>query len=63
VDGGLLVAPISARRCRAAQRGHNALNQIYDLEIDRCTEQRQLTSGRLTIAQALALHHVLRAGV
>ena len=33
--------------------GNNALNQIYDLEIDRVNKpKRPLTSGRLTIAQA-----------
>ena len=33
--------------------GNNALNQIYDLEIDRVNKpKRPLTSGRLTVAQA-----------
>ena len=33
--------------------GNNALNQIYDLEIDRINKpKRPLTSGRLTVAQA-----------
>mgnify|MGYP003694674809 CR=1 FL=1 len=37
--------------------GNNALNQIYDLEIDRVNKpKRPLPSGRLTIAQALAVH-------
>ena len=37
--------------------GNNALNQIYDLEIDRVNKgRRPLPSGRLTIAQAWALH-------
>mgnify|MGYP003694674975 CR=1 FL=1 len=37
--------------------GNNALNQIYDLEIDRVNKpKRPLPSGRLTIAQALVVH-------
>ena len=39
---------------RRAQRGINALNQIYDLEIDRINKpKRPLPSGRLTIARGL----------
>jgi 4-hydroxybenzoate polyprenyltransferase len=51
---GLLVAPIvGAAMATLLNAGNNALNQIYDLEIDRVNKpKRPLTSGRLTIAQA-----------
>jgi 4-hydroxybenzoate polyprenyltransferase len=50
----LLVAPIAGAAMAALlNAGNNALNQIYDLEIDRVNKpKRPLTSGRLTIAQA-----------
>jgi 4-hydroxybenzoate polyprenyltransferase len=50
----LLVAPIvGAAMAALLNAGNNALNQIYDLEIDRVNKpKRPLTSGRLTIAQA-----------
>ena len=55
----------SARRWRRVlNAGNNALNQIYDLEIDRVNKpKRPLPSGALTIAQAWVLHRRhLRAG-
>jgi 4-hydroxybenzoate polyprenyltransferase len=50
----LLVAPILGSMMAALlNAGNNALNQIYDLEIDRINKpKRPLTSGRLTITQA-----------
>ena len=50
----LLVPPILGSLMAATlNAGNNALNQIYDLEIDRVNKPRRpLTSGRLTIAQA-----------
>jgi 4-hydroxybenzoate polyprenyltransferase len=50
----LLVPPILGSLMAALlNAGNNALNQIYDLEIDRVNKpKRPLTSGRLTIAQA-----------
>jgi 4-hydroxybenzoate polyprenyltransferase len=50
----LLVAPILGSIMAATlNAGNNALNQIYDLEIDRVNKpKRPLPSGRLTIAQA-----------
>jgi len=50
----LLVPPILGCLMAATlNAGNNALNQIYDLEIDRVNKPRRpLTSGRLTIAQA-----------
>jgi 4-hydroxybenzoate polyprenyltransferase len=49
----LLVAPfIGAAMAALLNAGNNALNQIYDLEIDRVNKpKRPLPSGRLTIAQ------------
>ena len=42
--------------------GNNALNQIYDLEIDRVNKpKRPLPSGRLTIAQVVVVHHITYA--
>jgi chlorophyll/bacteriochlorophyll a synthase len=51
---GLLVpAAIGAVMAAVFNAGNNALNQIYDLEIDRVNKgRRPLPSGRLTIAQA-----------
>jgi 4-hydroxybenzoate polyprenyltransferase len=53
-SASLLVAPIIGSAMAALlNAGNNALNQIYDLEIDRVNKpKRPLTSGRLTIAQA-----------
>lgn len=50
----LLVPPIlGALMAATLNAGNNALNQIYDLEIDRVNKpKRPLPSGRLTIAQA-----------
>ena len=50
----LLVPPlIGSAMAALLNAGNNALNQIYDLEIDRVNKpKRPLTSGRLTIAQA-----------
>ncbi len=50
----LLVAPVIGSVMAAVlNAGNNALNQIYDLEIDRVNKpKRPLPSGRLTIAQA-----------
>ena len=50
----LLAAPIVGSAMAALlNAGNNALNQIYDLEIDRVNKpKRPLPSGRLTIAQA-----------
>jgi chlorophyll/bacteriochlorophyll a synthase len=50
----LMVPPILGSLMAATlNAGNNALNQIYDLEIDRINKpKRPLPSGRLTIAQA-----------
>src|SRR5205814_5091386 len=50
---GLLVAPfIGAAMAALLNAGNNALNQIYDLEIDRVNKpKRPLPSGRLTVAE------------
>ena len=50
---GLLAAPIlGAAMAALLNAGNNALNQIYDLDIDRVNKpKRPLPSGRLTIAQ------------
>jgi len=52
----LLIPPlIGSLMAAVLNGGNNALNQIYDLEIDRVNKpKRPLTSGRLTIAQAWA---------
>ena len=49
----LLIAPfIGATMAALLNAGNNALNQIYDLDIDRVNKpKRPLPSGRLTIAQ------------
>jgi 4-hydroxybenzoate polyprenyltransferase len=49
----LLIAPLmGALMAALLNAGNNALNQIYDLEIDRVNKpKRPLPSGRLTIAQ------------
>jgi len=51
---GLLVAPlIGSVMAAVLNAGNNALNQIYDLEIDRVNKpKRPLPSGRLTIGAA-----------
>ena len=53
-SAALLIAPfIGSAMAAALNSGNNALNQIYDLEIDRVNKPtRPLPSGRLTIAQA-----------
>ena len=50
----LLVPPLLGSAMAALlNAGNNALNQIYDLEIDRVNKpKRPLTSGRLTVKQA-----------
>lgn len=50
----LVIYPlIGAAMAAVLNAGNNALNQIYDLEIDRINKpKRPLPSGRLTIAQA-----------
>jgi len=50
----LLIAPLlGAAMAALLNAGNNALNQIYDLEIDRVNKpKRPLPSGRLSIAQA-----------
>ena len=50
----LLVPPlIGSAMAALLNAGNNALNQIYDLEIDRVNKpKRPLPSGRLTVAQA-----------
>ena len=52
-SAGLLVAPfIGSAMAALLNAGNNALNQIYDLEIDRVNKPtRPLPSGRLTIGQ------------
>jgi 4-hydroxybenzoate polyprenyltransferase len=52
-SAALLVAPLlGAAMAALLNAGNNALNQIYDLEIDRVNKPtRPLPSGRLTIAQ------------
>src|SRR5213078_3767573 len=51
---GLLVAPLVGSLMAAVlNAGNNALNQIYDLDIDRVNKpKRPLPSGRLTTRQA-----------
>src|SRR5256712_1726953 len=53
-SGDLFVAPIIGSAMAAVlNAGNNALNQIYDLDIDRVNKpKRPLPSGRLTIGQA-----------
>jgi 4-hydroxybenzoate polyprenyltransferase len=53
-SAALLTAPcIGSAMAAALNSGNNALNQIYDLDIDRVNKPtRPLPSGRLTIAQA-----------
>jgi 4-hydroxybenzoate polyprenyltransferase len=50
----LLAAPlIGSLMAAVLNAGNNALNQIYDLEIDRVNKpKRPLTSGRLSVSQA-----------
>ena len=53
-SASLLTAPLLGSAMAALlNAGNNALNQIYDLEIDRVNKpKRPLPSGRLTVAQA-----------
>jgi chlorophyll/bacteriochlorophyll a synthase len=53
-SAGLLVAPfIGSLMAAVLNAGNNALNQIYDLDIDRVNKpKRPLPSGRLTIRDA-----------
>jgi 4-hydroxybenzoate polyprenyltransferase len=53
-SAALLIPPLVGSLMAAVlNAGNNALNQIYDLEIDRVNKpKRPLTSGRLTISQA-----------
>jgi chlorophyll/bacteriochlorophyll a synthase len=57
----LLVAPfVGSAMAAALNSGNNALNQIYDLDIDRVNKPtRPLPSGRLTIAQAWRFTNVM----
>jgi len=50
---GIMIAPLlGAAMAALLNAGNNALNQIYDLDIDRVNKpKRPLPSGRLTIAQ------------
>jgi len=59
----LLVPPLlGAAMAAVLNAGNNALNQIYDLEIDRVNKpKRPLTGGRLTIAQAWRFTNVCYA--
>ncbi len=59
-DATLLVAPVTGAVMAALlNAGNNALNQIYDLEIDRVNKpKRPLPSGRLSIAQAWVFTHI-----
>ena len=56
----LLQAPLMGSAMAALlNAGNNALNQIYDLDIDRVNKpKRPLPSGRLTVAQAWRFTHV-----
>jgi len=60
---GLLVPPIlGAIMAMVFNAGSNALNQIYDLEIDRVNKgRRPLPSGRLSIAQAWSFTAIMYA--
>src|SRR5205807_8341435 len=53
-SASLIVAPlIGSAMAAVLNAGNNALNQIYDLDIDRVNKpKRPLPSGRLTIRQA-----------
>lgn len=55
-SAGLLVPPlIGSVMAACLNAGNNALNQIYDLDIDRVNKpKRPLPSGRLTLAQTWA---------
>ena len=59
-DASLLVAPlIGSAMAALLNAGNNALNQIYDLEIDRVNKpKRPLPSVRLSIAQSWVFTHV-----
>src|SRR5258708_590463 len=59
----LIVFPIvGALMAAVLNAASNAINQIYDLEIDRVNKpKRPLTSGRLTIAQAWRFTNVTYA--
>jgi chlorophyll/bacteriochlorophyll a synthase len=62
-SAALLVPPlIGSAMAALLNAGNNALNQIYDLDIDRVNKpKRPLTSGRLTIAQAWRFTNVTYA--
>jgi 4-hydroxybenzoate polyprenyltransferase len=62
-SAALLLPPlIGSAMAALLNAGNNALNQIYDLEIDRVNKpKRPLTSGRLSIAQAWIFTHVAYA--
>jgi 4-hydroxybenzoate polyprenyltransferase len=62
-SAGLLTAPLVGSAMAALlNAGNNALNQIYDLEIDRVNKpKRPLPSGRLTIAQVWVFTNVTYA--
>ena len=57
--GLLIPAAIGAVMAMIFNAGNNALNQIYDLEIDRVNKgRRPLPSGRMTIREAWVFTHV-----
>ena len=62
-SASILVPPLlGAIMAAVLNAGNNALNQIYDLEIDRVNKpKRPLTSGRLTIAQAWGFTNICYA--
>lgn len=58
----LMPALIGAAMAAIFNAGSNALNQIYDLEIDRINKpKRPLTSGRMTMAEAWRFTYVAYA--
>jgi len=62
-SNGLLVAPIVGSAMAALlNAGNNALNQIYDLDIDRVNKpKRPLPSGRLSVEQAWTFTNITYA--
>jgi 4-hydroxybenzoate polyprenyltransferase len=62
-SGSLLVAPLLGSAMAALlNAGNNALNQIYDLEIDRVNKpKRPLPSGRLTVPEVWVFTNITYA--
>ena len=55
--GSVLYPAVGALMAAILNAGNNALNQIYDLEIDRINKpKRPLPSGRMAIARGLDVH-------